>query len=317
MDMTPEDRALVELAREGHEPTSTDRTRVRAALAVQLGVGVGLVSTSAGAGGVSVLGSSVSAMAVKIVAVVTVVGGLSGAGVVAYRSANPSEKRAAAVAPSVVAATMGVPSVPPEAPASTQAASDGTSDMFRSEVSAPRGSTGSQDTRLHIGELLSSPRPQPNSLRLAPGPADEEPSAPGIDHGATGHSESIAAPSEFAAGSNRVSEPVGPPDLPRTTLERETQLLAKAVSSLHSGEAASALVLLDEHARLFPTGALAPERMVERISALCVIGRLDEARSAATTFLRTHGGSPLVDRVRASCVGRLVDSVKELDGGLH
>src|SRR5260370_17860530 len=46
-DLTPEDRALLDLAREAHEPTAADRSRVRTALIAQLGVSTGLTAAAA------------------------------------------------------------------------------------------------------------------------------------------------------------------------------------------------------------------------------------------------------------------------------
>ena len=52
-DLTPEDKALIELARGGNEPTSLDRNRVSRALVAQLGVASGLATakTSSAAAG--------------------------------------------------------------------------------------------------------------------------------------------------------------------------------------------------------------------------------------------------------------------------
>ncbi|MDP9001947.1 MAG: hypothetical protein M3O46_17745 [Myxococcota bacterium] len=44
--LSHEDRALLDLARDGHDPSERDRTRVRGALLVRLGVGTGLAATT-------------------------------------------------------------------------------------------------------------------------------------------------------------------------------------------------------------------------------------------------------------------------------
>ena len=44
-DLLPDDRALLDQARGGLEPSSGDRARVRGALAAQLGIGVALAAT--------------------------------------------------------------------------------------------------------------------------------------------------------------------------------------------------------------------------------------------------------------------------------
>lgn len=59
-----------------------------------------------------------------------------------------------------------------------------------------------------------------------------------------------------------------------------------------------ALALTGEHARRFPTGVLAQEREVIAVEALVRIGRRDEARARAATFLATYPSSAY--RSRAS-----------------
>lgn len=71
-DLNAEDRGLLDMARDGHEPTDADRGRLRARLAAELGVAAGLIATtatvgtsagatgfaSAGAGGLASAGSA-------------------------------------------------------------------------------------------------------------------------------------------------------------------------------------------------------------------------------------------------------------------
>jgi hypothetical protein len=62
-------------------------------------------------------------------------------------------------------------------------------------------------------------------------------------------------------------------------LGEEVAILARAETELHAGRFASALELLDEHARAFPHGVLTQERSVARIQALCGLGRFAEGRT--------------------------------------
>src|SRR5450432_1220972 len=88
-DLTPEDRALLDLARGGHDPGAADRDRVRAAIAAQVGIAAGLVSSSAGAvGGASAGGGALSGAVlgvVKVIGAAAVVGSLCAGSVAAYR----------------------------------------------------------------------------------------------------------------------------------------------------------------------------------------------------------------------------------------
>jgi hypothetical protein len=62
--------------------------------------------------------------------------------------------------------------------------------------------------------------------------------------------------------------------------------------------------MIDQHRARFPNGTMVEERESERIVVLCALGRTDEARAAASAFLRDRPRSPLAGRVRASCGGR-------------
>jgi hypothetical protein len=59
--------------------------------------------------------------------------------------------------------------------------------------------------------------------------------------------------------------------------------------------------LLDEHARLYPNGALAEDRAAERVFALCALGDVDQARAEAARFLASHSLSPYASAVQSSC----------------
>jgi outer membrane protein assembly factor BamD (BamD/ComL family) len=61
--------------------------------------------------------------------------------------------------------------------------------------------------------------------------------------------------------------------------------------------------LLDDHARRFPAGSLIEEREATRVLALCRVGRVSEAKDAASRFLREHPRSPQASRVEHACDG--------------
>jgi outer membrane protein assembly factor BamD (BamD/ComL family) len=83
----------------------------------------------------------------------------------------------------------------------------------------------------------------------------------------------------------------------------EVDLVRRAHAALQDGDPARALKLLDQHAAAFPNGALAEERSVARIKALCLLGRSPEARSAAQQFRRQTPRSQYLRTVEASCGG--------------
>jgi hypothetical protein len=88
-----------------------------------------------------------------------------------------------------------------------------------------------------------------------------------------------------------------------SSLEEEARLLREADEALKAGDPSRTLRLLGDLATRFPDSTLAPERAAERVFALCMAGRQDEARGAAADFLRTQDVGPLAARVRASCGG--------------
>ena len=92
------------------------------------------------------------------------------------------------------------------------------------------------------------------------------------------------------------------------SVSEETRLLRSAHEALQRGSFVYALQLLDELARRYPNGALTEERSAERISALCKLGRTEQAREEAARFLSSTPGSPLAKRVKASCGAPLAES---------
>src|SRR4051812_9951917 len=81
-DLSPEDQALIELARGGNEPTSTDRNRVSRALVAQLGVASGLATamTSSAAAGSAAASATANSGAPGLAAAATAGGGKAAAG---------------------------------------------------------------------------------------------------------------------------------------------------------------------------------------------------------------------------------------------
>jgi hypothetical protein len=83
------------------------------------------------------------------------------------------------------------------------------------------------------------------------------------------------------------------------TLVLELAALDAVRSTLTSGDAHSALALLDIYGDRFPHGRLELEAEVLRIDALAQSGQPDLARRRAEAFLRHHPRSVLAARVRA------------------
>jgi len=134
--------------------------------------------------------------------------------------------------------------------------------------------------------------PESQTTSVEPQPAALNPAAP---------SAPASDPGERRAEAAAASAPSAAPAPAPSTLASETRLLEAAQRELASGRAASALSLLDEHARRFPAGALSEERTAARVLSLCALGRHEAARQAANAFLAASPRSPLIPRLRGSC----------------
>jgi hypothetical protein len=291
-DLAPEDRALLDLARGGHEPTREDRMRVRGALLARIGVGAGLAATTATT-------SKAATMAVlwtKVLATIVIGTAVGSAGVVSYRATRPVHVQ---------------PVVLSEARPTIETA--GRLPNVGSPTPAPIPVVRLRD----LDRTPAGRAPEPTIATIRPPAAQESPSlastrqASGNDaapmRGMTPPTTPNLLPMSATAQSPSpaplgVSNPTPAPQTPLapTTLEAETRLILAGVGALHAGDGARALALFEEHARLFPTGALAEERAAERVAALGDLRRWDEARVAAAAFLRDHPSSPLAARVRAA-----------------
>jgi hypothetical protein len=81
-------------------------------------------------------------------------------------------------------------------------------------------------------------------------------------------------------------------------LAEEVEILSRAQTELRAGRLPGALRVLEGHARKFPRGALAQERIAARIQALCGLGRLSEANAE---LARLSPGSLHERRAREAC----------------
>jgi hypothetical protein len=78
-------------------------------------------------------------------------------------------------------------------------------------------------------------------------------------------------------------------------------LLGNARQALASHQAADALRFADEDAKKFPASPFREERAYTRIRALCELGRVADAKSDATRFLKQWPTSMYATGVRRSC----------------
>ena len=84
----------------------------------------------------------------------------------------------------------------------------------------------------------------------------------------------------------------------------------RARAALEGGDARTLWRMMDEHARRFPTGALAEERQAWRAVAACRLGHSDAAARAGR-FLRAHPRSAQARKVRRACDGLPFDRMTD------
>jgi hypothetical protein len=291
-DLGNDSRALIELARDAHDPGDGDRARVRARLASRLGVAAGLgvmaglgaaakttATVGAGAGMGAGAGAGIAAgtlgagaAALKLIGAVLVVSATVGAGAVAVHHARRASgaRRAVAgkaspVSPrpnAMVAAPVGALAPPPAMP----------------DVPGP----ASAPTQNSANMNLSASRPGVASAARNPAQTQATVPAPKKELADARHT-----PAALAA---RRSAPA---------VADEASLFHDGIVALRSGQPVRALELFDLHARLYPHGVLAEERDAERALALADLGRTTEAQVAIDQFLKAHPTSPLAARLVA------------------
>lgn len=81
---------------------------------------------------------------------------------------------------------------------------------------------------------------------------------------------------------------------------RERELVVEAWSALASGDPETARRRADEHRRMFPSGALGPERDAITVIAGCKL-REPDAVARARAWIDAQPRSPLASRVRTAC----------------
>jgi hypothetical protein len=255
--------ALLEVARGGDEPTQADAERVHAAIARRLAAGA--------ATGLAV------ATGLKGSAASSGLGGAAGAAPLGIPIGLATKALLAAALVGAIGVSTALLARAPRSRMPAEAVA-----TVPASLQAPADARPIDD-----GRRLKEPVPE--------APASRTSGAPG-----EGVQPLVRMPSTSVAAVNAPS-PHG--SLPARDVAAEVRLLTGAHAALQSGNADRALLLLEEHARRYPKGALGEERDATRIAALCALGRTVEAHDAADRFLRAAPRSPHAGPVRASCGG--------------
>jgi hypothetical protein len=140
--------------------------------------------------------------------------------------------------------------------------------------------------------LRSTEKPQPRSSAAAPPAAAHAPSTLPDSVPPT----EAAAPAPVRVPSPKVATGAAPES--RDRLAREVALLSRATSALRAGHAEAALKVLAQHERHFPSGTLREERHAATAQALCLLGRVNEARGE---LAQLTPGSPAAASAQQAC----------------
>lgn len=275
-DLGPEARSILDAGRDGDNPTGSDRARVKKNLSRMIAAGgvIGAASAAgtAAEGATATATATVAAKAASIVVIGKVLGGVAfvaalGSGIWLSRPQGPG-------APPASTAVQNI------APPASTAASPG-------NTGSPGGLVAPQDSPA-IAPTAAAPASSDSPSAPVPSAAAEAPEAD------PAHPAQKPSASAKASSSTPVAADADP-------LEDETRRLREVHGALQSGDPEKAMKLLDEQSITYATGQLGQEREVARVLTLCKLGKVDEARAAAATFLRNHPSSPLVARVSAGC----------------
>jgi hypothetical protein len=136
-------------------------------------------------------------------------------------------------------------------------------------------------------------RPETPAAAAGAEPAAEAIESPGVARTAEEPSRSPAGAATSLAGVATAAAGVD--------LSADLDLLRQVHAALRGGRPEAALSLLDRAGRGLEGGPLAEEAQAARVSALCQLGRVAEARAATDRFLISWPSSPLATRLRGRC----------------
>jgi hypothetical protein len=283
-ELSPDEKELLRAARSALSPNEARIAAVRTMLDARVGASVmhapggGLAGQAASTVGAASWGAA-HVIALSLLAAASVGGAL----VLASRHRLAHDQTPALAAPSVPAAGAVAGSALGERPA------------LGPSMSAEQPSL----TPAQLPEASVSSRPaHPARRRYRPIEEPQVASPP-----ASAPQPSPAAQDSPPQADAPAAPAVQSPEVPDDSLAHEISLLRAARAALEAGDPQEALALLHRHARLWPQGVLAEERLATRVLALCALRRFAEARTAAHQLESVAPHSPHLARVRASCAG--------------
>jgi hypothetical protein len=306
-ELPPDVLKVLEAARSADEPSDADFRRVRRALTATLAAST--VLTAAGAAKAAApagLGTSagVALKGIGIALAVATAGGFAAwqfsrgseqlaAPSTTVAAREPSQDRAAPSIPEPAVRDTASPAADGELVSGVKAANPASGPPLpsraqarSSEDSAPSGAAAAPSRK-----TLAPPNGRTASLAAS--------NVSGAVRSGETRSESVARrPDPEEKPTSGASEP---PEVPEKPQDSEVMLMRRASQALSNGAPSDALQALEQHAALYPRGALAQERRALRIIALCQLGQRAAARQARERFLSEAPRSPLAAQIRRAC----------------
>jgi hypothetical protein len=274
--LPPELEDLVAAERAAPAPDAAARAAARARLAAAVG------HAAPGAAGAFGAGKLLAILAVVVAAGTFAV--LHGRG----------ESHARPAAPTVASTMPVIAPTPTPAPTATTA-TDAPEPAQTAEGSAAKNTKNAKKaSSLGALDVLGG-----QSLRSSTTATRSTPSTPSPSTPPTASMQSMAEPSHVQPA----AAPPSPPPAEPADATTQAELIRQAWSALAVGEPDRALAIVLEDARLHDGGALDEERDAVRIVALARLGRLDEARRAATQFDHDYPTSLHHDLVTRALAG--------------
>ncbi len=309
-DLHPSARALIDAAKRGEGSLPSDaRARVHRSVlrrAVALGTAVATTSTASAASKAAALVATLTSP----LAIPGVVGAIAGVAFFVLRAGSAPAPQLPSAGPAAQTHAVAhiAPSVPNPLP-SPLASADATPALVSSAFSGV-----AQEALVAVpiaapSTVLPVSRAPLVAVRLPPATAAESRSAtPSTAPGAQSAVEAIGSPAVTTtdesprAFSGTTPAASGARTAPAPAdLAEDLDLLRRVHAALRTGRSDAALSLLDRAGKGLEAGPLGEEAQVARVSALCQLGRIADARTATSRFLVAWPTSPLAVRLRGGC----------------
>lgn len=250
--------------------------------------GFGVTSAAAGA--------TKGLLLAKVLGVVALGGAVSGGAWWLSQRSEPAETRPAetvASGPSAARAApaLGVTAKAPSLDAARPARAASSSRPEQSTAGPPhetRAPASNPRAARAAGVRRTARSTQPEAAAAVRSPASK----------ATATAAPVGSAENAAAASAR-PEPSAVSSSGAARLREEVALMDRARRALAAGDAAGALVVLDQHQRSFPNGTLGQEAKLLRIEALARRGDRAAARALGQRFLSEHPDTPHRKRIES------------------